>query len=76
MCSKDMPYRPGTMKRGPNDARHVVWALDKFFFRILVCILDYLLNIYIFLFFCQRARVDPGPTRLAKLRVARPGGPG
>ena len=27
-----MPYRPGTMKKGPNDARHVVWALDKFFF--------------------------------------------
>ena len=52
MCSKNMPYRPGTMKRGPNDTRHVVWALDKFFFfHILVCIIDYLLYIYIYISF-------------------------
>ena len=50
MCYKDMSYRPGTMKKGRLDARHVVWALDKFFF--------YILNIYIFVFFVN----EPGST--------------
>ena len=59
MCSKDMPYRPGTMKKGPNDARRVVWALDKFCFSYF-SIYNRLFTkyIYIFLFFVN----GPGST--------------
>ena len=63
-----MPYRPGTMKKGPNDARRVVWALDKFCFSYF-SIYNRLFTKYIyFSFFCQWARVRASKNSLGPAR--------